>query len=49
MATKKTADLYEPGTVFTGLIHPWLENGTHRTCGILSVVKLPGGGKIRFP
>ena len=49
MATKKTADLYEPGTVFTGLIHPWLENGTHRTCGILSVIKFPGSGKIRFP
>ena len=49
MATKKAADMYRAGTVFTGLVHPWLENGTHRTCGILSAVSFPGGRRAWRP
>ena len=36
IVTDKTYALYAVGTQFMGIIHPWLGNGTHKTCGILN-------------
>ncbi len=40
MVTRKTFVSYDAGAKFFGIIHPWLEDGTHKTCGIL-IMALP--------
>ncbi len=41
MVSKMAADRYTRGTTIFGLIHPWMKNGTHKACGILTVVMPP--------
>ena len=38
MTTHQTFMDYNVGVEFAGIIHPWLEDGTYKTCGIMTVV-----------
>ena len=41
MTTHNVFMNYDVGVGFAGIIHPWLEDGTHKTCGITTMIVPP--------